>query len=283
VFGPPGPLGPFLISTASVIVVIVFVIVLRHQPSMFLGTMLAGAVCWFIGNAGWWAGATIYRVVFWWIAFVVLTIAGERLELNRVLRPTSLVRSAFLVAAAALLGGVTVLAFVPSSGAALLGVGLIAVAAWLTRNDIARRTVRQRGLTRYMASCLLAGYVWLAVAGVLLLTTGGTSPGTRYDAVLHSIFVGFVVSMIFGHAPIIFPAVIGVPLQYRSGFYFQLVLLHASVLLRVGGDLLDELARLRAWGGVLNATAILVFVVATVSSFGPQPTARRNAVVGKPN
>jgi hypothetical protein len=146
----------------------------------------------------------------------------------------------------------------------------MAIAAWLARNDVARRTIRHPGLTGYMASCLLAGYGWLVIAGVLLMTTGATVPGTRYDAALHAIFVGFVVSMIFGHAPIVFPAVLGVPLRYRRSFYLQLVLLHLSVSLRLAGDLVEELGRFRAWGGLLNAAAILVFVVATVSSFEPR-------------
>ena len=40
--------------------------------------------------------------MFWWVAYVVLTIAGERIELNRVLRPTALVRVAFVIVLAAL-------------------------------------------------------------------------------------------------------------------------------------------------------------------------------------
>ena len=40
-----------------------------------------------------------------------------------------------------------------------------ALAAWLLRYDIARRNARQSGLTRYIALCLLSGYLWLALAG----------------------------------------------------------------------------------------------------------------------
>ena len=38
----------------------------------------------------------------WWVAYVVPTIAGERLELNRVMRPTALVPVAFVIVLAAL-------------------------------------------------------------------------------------------------------------------------------------------------------------------------------------
>ena len=96
---------------------------------------------------------------------------------------------------------------VPSldTGTRLMGVGLIAMALWLARYDIARRTVRQTGLTRYIAAGLLAGYVWMLAAGLLAISFGAVTAGPRYDALLHSIFLGFVMSMILRHAPIIPP------------------------------------------------------------------------------
>jgi hypothetical protein len=86
--GPVGRLGPVLITIGSLVVVAIFVVVWRRQPSLFVATMMAGAVAWVVSNAQWLSGAAIFRVVFWWLGFLVLTIAGERLELNRVLRPT---------------------------------------------------------------------------------------------------------------------------------------------------------------------------------------------------
>ena len=55
-------------------------------------------------------------------------------------------------------------------------------------------------IIRYVAVCLLAGYFWLAVGGALVALQ------VAYDAALHAIFVGFVFSMVFGHAPVILPA-----------------------------------------------------------------------------
>jgi hypothetical protein len=119
---------------------------------------------------------------------------------------------------------------------------------------------------RYIATCLLAGYVWLAVAGLLLFTSAALTPGVKYDAVLHSIFVGFVVSMIFGHAPIVFPAVLHHPLPYRRVLYLPMVILHVSVAMRLAGDLIEELGRFRAWGGLWNAVAIALFAATTAGS-----------------
>ncbi len=43
-------------------------------------------------------------------------------------------------------------------------------------------------------------------------------------------------AMIFAHAPIVSPAVLGMTMVYSARFYAPLFLLHAFLLLRVGGD-----------------------------------------------
>ena len=54
---------------------------------------------------------------------------------------------------------------------------------------------------------------------------------------VHSVFLGFVFSMIFGHAPTIIPAVTGLTLPFERVFYLHVGLLHGSLLLRIVGDL----------------------------------------------
>src|SRR5262245_12983434 len=126
VFGPSSSAGSFLIASGSAIVVVLFVVLLWQRFSLFTLALFTGALCWSIGNFEWVGGAGIYRVVFWWIAFVVLTIGGERLELNRVLRPSPLVRAAFGAAAAMSIAGGVAMAFDADAGKRVTGVGLIA-------------------------------------------------------------------------------------------------------------------------------------------------------------
>jgi len=161
------------------------------------------------------------------------------------------------------LGGVAAATWWPEPGVRGLGVGLLALTWWLARHDVARRTVRQRGLTRFMAVCLLGGYAWLGVGGAIAAVTGVAMPGLLYDAMLHAVFIGFVISMVFAHAPVIFPAVLGLPLEYRPAFYLHVGVLHVSLILRVVGDLVDSLGRWRVWGGMLNAVALLLFMFNT--------------------
>jgi hypothetical protein len=141
-----------------------------------------------------------------------------------------------------------------------------ALSIWFLRNDLATRNIHHLNpLTRYIALCLFAGFLWLGLSGMLMLYFGALYAGPYYDAALHSVFVGFVISMIFGHAPIIFPAILGAPVSYRPAFYIQLILLHLSLLVRIFGDLINQ-ADIRRWGGLLNETAILLFLGMTIYS-----------------
>ncbi|HEY4721670.1 MAG TPA: hypothetical protein VII92_07485, partial [Anaerolineae bacterium] len=121
-------------------------------------------------------------------------------------------------------------------------------------------TIRKTGLTRYIAACLLPGYAWLVIGGSLWIAFGGLSTaGFIYDALLHSILLGFVFSMIYGHAPIIIPSVMPIDLTYRPAFYFHLVLLQASLLVRIIADLAAS-QPVRQWAGLFNVLAVLIFM-----------------------
>ncbi len=82
---------------------------------------------------------------------------------------------------------------------------------------------------------------------------------------LHTIFLGFVFSMIFGHALIIFPALLHVQMVYRPWLYSHLILLDLTLALRVAGDLIPYWPA-RMWGGLLNVLVLLLFLVNTVTS-----------------
>ena len=243
--------------------VLIFVIIYRLQPTIDHGVMGMGAFLWLVGNGLWLIGKPVFQVVPWWAGFLILTIAGERLELARVLLLKQTARNSFLAIIGLFLAGLLVSLISLDFGIRLAGIALLGLGYWLLRFDIARRTIRQKGLTRYIAACLLPGYVWLIVGGLFWLTYSGQYvAGPVYDALLHTIFLGFVFSMIFGHAPVIIPAVLGIKVPYTPLFYTHLVLLHISLVLRVVGDWLLWLP-LRRWGGLLNEVAILGFLLIT--------------------
>src|SRR5690606_1013147 len=151
------------------------------------------------------------------------------------------------------------------------GIGLLGCAAWLLHRDVARRTVRIGGLPRFSAAAILAGHLWLAAAGGVLLLAHHIGMAFTYDAAVHAIAIGFVLSMIFGHAPIIFPAVTGVPVRISTAGYVPLALLHASAGLRVFADL-AQWQEGREASGLATIAAIVLYVLvvlAASTSWGP--------------
>ena len=266
-------LGGVLLTLASFGTVLILGVMVRREPHLHTVTMLAGVLAWTVGNFLWMLGFPIFQVVYLWVAFLVLTIAGERLELSRVLRPARGQLHLFGMLAAALSGGAILSLFDLNLGTRLSGFTLLTLSVWFLRNDIATRNIRHPNpLTRYIAFCLFAGFLWLGLGGMLMLYFGALYAGPYYDAALHAVFVGFVISMIFGHAPIIFPAILGAPINFRPFFYIHFLLLHVSLLVRVAGDLTNQFEA-RRLGGILNEVAILVFLGMTVYSIlkAPRP------------
>ena len=298
--GAPGNVGEALICVGGLALIAIFAVVYRIQPALHNAVLASGAVCWVVAAVLWLAGWDIAKFVPWLAGFLVLTITGERLELSRMTGTSRLGR--LLFAGAAGLFGVGLIASLAAGPAAAIpgeavppgirvtGAGLIALALWLARYDIARRTIRGRGVTRFMAAALLTGYAWLAVAGGLWAGLGQMSDGRVYDTELHAIFLGFVMSMIFAHAPVIIPSVLGRPMPFRNYLYIPLVLLHISLILRLAGG--DWAANIDAWqwGGSLNETAILLYIVMAGSlvvrsrkaARGPRETPRRAAAAPPP-
>ncbi|MDQ5879587.1 MAG: hypothetical protein QG638_2323, partial [Pseudomonadota bacterium] len=233
----------------------------ERQPSLHAHILALASALAVLASLAWLFGRPSLAVA-GWIGFLVLTIAGERLELSRFLPPSLRARQVFVGIVCLLLFAV-LLAWFSVAGMRVLGLALALLAIWLLRQDVARRTVRQQGLTRFIAVCLLSGYLWLFVGGVLLALQPPLA--LLADAALHAIFVGFVLAMVFGHAPIIFPAIVRVGLPYHVVFYLPLIVLHASLLLRVGGGLAGEL-EWRAWGAVGNALCLVLFIVTMASA-----------------
>jgi len=259
-FGIGGTVGPVLVTLGSLWLVIIFIVILREHWIGYMIVMALGALALLVGNLLWLFGWQVYQIVLWWAGFLILTIAGERLELGRMVQKPAYSQPLFFGITTLYLAGLIILLFSWDVGIRITGVGMLALALWLLQFDIARQTVKRDGLTRFISICLLTGYAWLVVAGVVGLIYGGVPAGPVYDTLLHSIFLGFVFAMIFGHAPIIFPAVLGLEINYKSWFYYPLALLHLSLIVRLGGEMLG-MGWARLWGGLFNVLAVLIYLV----------------------
>lgn len=257
--------GLLLILLGGLILLAVMGKIFLIHPTLDVGVIAGGVTLGFLGNGLWLSGRPIGQLVFWWAGFLILTIAGERLELSRLLRLSPKVVAAFLATVALFVSGLLLSLFAFVAGIRLSGIGMVGLAVWLLVYDIARRRVKAGGQARFIALALLSGYLWLGIGGGLVVVYAGYLAGPYYDAFLHAIFLGFVFTMIFAHAPIVFPAVLQRGFVYSSRFYSHLVLLHATLLLRVAGDLfLWQSGRL--WGGLLNALVLLLFLFNTITA-----------------
>ncbi|WP_082618631.1 hypothetical protein [Oerskovia sp. Root22] len=282
----PAPLavGQMLLVAGCGALCLVYVPLWRRQHDDAVLVQLVGALLATGGALLWLGGVGVADVLPWLACFVVTTIAGERLELARI---AFLGRGAGLIlwVCWALAVGCVATLLWPAAGYVLLGAAVLVLCGWLAVHDVARRTVRSTGLARYMAACLLAAYAWLAVAGAIWLLAGRQVTGPGYDAVIHAVFLGFTISMIMAHAPVILPAVLRVRLPYTPLMYGPASLLHLGLLVRLGlGDARD-LPVAHQVGGILNVAALLAFVVLMLgvgirARFAPAPGTRPRDAVG---
>ncbi len=243
---------------------------------------LAGAIAWIIGTAGLYFALPNFVLIPWWMTFLVLTIAGERLELSRFRQPSRLAVGCFIVLGASyfLASVATLLTFIVDVTAEIrstefgdrfasewwevsqstMGLSAVGMSLWLVRYDLARSALKRPGLSRFTAVCLLVGYVWLAVSGVTTLLAPTVIGGPWHDSRLHAVFLGFVLSMVFGHALIIGPGVFGVALKFHRSFYVALITLHASVALRYVSDLRADFVG-RNQSGVVTVVSVGLFML----------------------
>ena len=246
----------------------------RRAPAAHQLLLLTGTLCGVAGNGLWLAGFPASEAVAAWTGFLVLTIAGERLEVSHLRLPSPGALKLLAAAAALYIAGAAALPLHWQAGTVLVGAGMACLSFWFLFNDIASRNLRHHGQVRFTAVCVMVGYAWLALGGLLL--PFAAQGGLIYDAALHAVFLGFVFAMAFGHAPVVFPTVLRVAIPYSPIFYGHLVLLNATLMLRLAGDLLAR-EGLRAWGGAGNAAALALFALVMVGSV---LRARRGAAQG---
>ena len=262
---PTSRVGPVAGVGAALVLSAIVARALWRARSFHLVLELAGAASFVVAQVLLVTGGFVARAVPWWLAFLLLTIFAERVEASRVIAPSRTGR--VLMASSVAVFGVGLVASAMDAGLAarIRGAAMVGMAAWVVIFDVPRRTVRSKGLPRFVAVSLLIAAAWLAGAGAVALLAGWADAGPTYDANLHAAFLGVVMMMIFAHAPVIFPAVLGVRVPMRGRFYVHVGLLAASVALRVAGDLAGS-APMRAWGGMLNAVAILAFLASTAGA-----------------
>lgn len=199
-------IGYGLLLLASLgLVVIMHLQSLKH-PKIHTYLLYGGAALWFLGNFMAFEQGLIAAGATWWIGFLLFTIVGERLELTEFLPVKKSIKNLLLVFLFIFLLGL-ILPF-HGIGPYFMGSSALLISGWLLRYDMAKLSVKKGNQFKYIGLGLLVGYVWLLVFGLIVLLI--PNHPLYYDLFLHSFFLGFVFSMIWAHAPIIFPLIFGI-------------------------------------------------------------------------
>lgn len=253
------PIAKWLFVAGALMMFVILIYLYKFQAETYHLMMAAGGGALLVGNILYAIGFPIFNLVVWWMGFLILIIFGERLELNRIMRPPQKAQNIFAGLGAVWLIGVAFTYIDRRIGWTIACVALILQALWLFKYDIARKTIRAFAWTKYSAISLLSGYAWLILAGLYGIWQGLPYAGLPYDAQLHMIFLGFVFSMIFAHAPVIIPSLTGKDIPYSRYFYIPLIILHAALIVRIASDML-LLPWYRKSGAHSNVLAILLFL-----------------------
>lgn len=266
----PATVGQLLTITGLVALIGVYAALWRRSAESLAELVAVQAVAAFqaLVAAALWVRLDLPALVPWLIGFVALTIAAERVELARIAMPDSAVAT-LCGFAVALTGALTLDLTWRPWGRLAFGGCLVALVVWLVGNDVARRTIRGRGLPRFSAAALLLGYGWLAFGGLVwllsALPTAGAgarlAPDVTYEIGVHAVFVGFAMSMIVAHAPVILPAILRRPLPYHPVLWLPLAALHLTLAARVLTAMAGGLVGAWPFAALATAVAVLFFVL----------------------
>lgn len=224
---------------------------------MYLWVMGIGAAGLVAGNGLLLIGFQVPKTLPYWVFFILLTIVGERMELSKFMPVSAPARKTLLVLLGLFLG-FTILPF-HSMAAYFQGATLLGIAIWLLRYDMARLLLAKTGQFQYIGWGLVSGYFWLALAALIAVFQQGHP--LQYDLYIHAFFLGFAFSMIWAHAPIVFPLVINRKVDiYHPAMWVGWIFFQTTLLLRIFGGLFQNFD-LRKWAAVANGYSIVAMFV----------------------
>lgn len=245
----------FMIAGAVGLMVVLGIYTNQHPKDLATILMMAGAGCLLIGDVLL-LNRQFYPMAFpWWMAFLLLTITAERLELSKFL-PVTNRHKAILVTLLSLFVLGLIFSF-HGAGNIMSGCAAIGVSLWMLRHDVMGIGLKKEGLVRFSAVALVIANGWLMVEGALLILAPQTA--LAYDMAVHVFFLGYTFAMIFAHGPIILPGVLGLQVRpYHPILYVWLFVTQGALLFRVVMDAFENPLG-RYWSGVVSGTGILLY------------------------
>lgn len=220
---------------------------IAHDYSSY-GIMATGTISLTIASivGGFMLPVDNYPLILQMLLFPVIFVLGERVELskfqffkwkqlvNRVVQSLLAVTVALTFISAALWNSAIShsLPFLTAALGCLLAASAITFAIERGRKLSRAKTILQY----YVDKGIMVAYFWLFLGLLLFLLRINGMTGL-YDGAIHSIALGFVVTFIFAHGPVIFPTVMGRNVNINRLSFRPLLSLTISNCLRVFGDM----------------------------------------------
>ena len=253
-------LSPALAWTiAMASLVVVYVLLWRRSPSSAVVIQGVGGLAGLIGIVLWGLGVSQWIVVPWWLLFLILTVVGERVGRARATFGNAPAHRVLVESILAFV--VLAVTFVqPDLVYPFFGMALVVLMIDVLLHDTALKAISSEGQTKFTAAAMLTAYAWAIFAGILWVLYGPLQVGFPYDAVIHAVTIGFALSMVMAHAPIIVPIITGKAVPYSPLTWVVWGLLQGGLVLRIVAST-HTLDWLWQAGGVVDIFAILAFVV----------------------
>jgi hypothetical protein len=203
------------------------------------------------------------------LAFPIAVIAVERLEMSLLLKRKGVLFVLFGLIGWCLLWNVSIWLGIPNlqtmGGLTILMVGSIAF------YDAALRVKQKKieGLHKFLRLALMISYVWLFLAACAMTVSLQISSAIFKDVLFHLIGLGFIFTMILGHAPLILSSAFG-KLPPKEAPIIPFCLFQAATLFRIIGDFgLMKSVPLWQWSGWISGLIHLIslFVYVTTLIF----------------
>lgn len=253
--------GQWIITCASLGLFAAYLRILDLYPATFTLLMAIGSGGWVFGNLLWLGNLQVAALIPAWAMFAILTITSQRFELESIQQSRRFMLIEFAISDCLLIIGALLVPLNSNLAMRASGLGALTLGLWLVNYDTAREGLRMSGLSRFNALTALIGYGWLAFYGILALRFGFVAEVNIYDAIIHSLFIGFTGGLIMSHAPTVLPGLLSRRTTYHSYLLTLSVGLHLSLAVRVLGDI-TNLRTAQLWGGLLVALFGLAFLLA---------------------
>lgn len=280
ILSPMGRFPQYTVFLGSIGFLIQCGIVFVLQRNLFNTFYFLGSFLWVAGIIVWMLHWPVFYVYLWWMGFVLFVLVGQRLEVAHRIQMNKTPQWMLGLALGLVFLGMICMAIghfrFPESvmeirndaiydsrvvlGMKSAGIGMFLSAAWLLKYDATWSLMGSGGVSSYATLCYVSAYGWLAFCGVFSYVFSGHVSGMRYDALLHSFFIGFDWFIMFGHGPILCFTLLGVRLKKIMPLFFYLIFLHLTLIIRLGADV-TGMYELKKWGGLLNGFIFLFFFI----------------------